>query len=159
MAKNMKFICHKLNGETPLSAENLNKMQSDLKADAESTIQEEIDKKHKMNDNSLLFKESDIITITPLVGTNHENFGGSYYYKIGTKVHVHLGINLNTDVRSVVFNMPAGYRPQKNVCALGGGADGHVPDMSLTEITESGQVWAKSATKFICVDIEYDAFK
>lgn len=118
MEKNMKFICLRLSGNTPVSAENLNKIQSDLKSDAESKIAEEIDKKHKMNDNGLLFKGSDIIAITPSLGTNHSSWGGSYYYKIGTKVHIHLGINLNTNVRSEIFNMPRGYRPKRNYLCL-----------------------------------------
>jgi hypothetical protein len=37
-----------------------------------------------------------IIPITPnTVGiSNHEGYGNSYYYKIGTRVHVHLGLKV-----------------------------------------------------------------
>lgn len=139
------------NGKAPyLSKQNLMKMQQDANSYA--------DKDHKLNDSTKLFNENNIVAITLLVGTNQESFGGSYYYKQNTKVHLHLGINLNTDVRSKVFNMPTGFRPRKIICALGGGANGEIPDVSYAEVKDNGEVWVKSTSKYACIDIEYDAF-
>lgn len=139
------------NGKSPyLSKQNLMKMQQDANDYA--------DEKHKINESTMLFDEGNIIKVTPTTGQNVTNWGGSYYYKVGTKVHVHLGINLNTNVRSEIFNLPEGFRPKGTICTFGGGADGNVPDTSLIEVIETGKIYAKSNTKFVCADIEYDAF-
>lgn len=110
------------------------------------------------NNATLKLTEEDIIEFTPLIGENHPNLGKSYYYKIGTRVHLHLGINLKTATRSKVYTMPVGFRPKGAVSAWGGGADGVVPDESFAELYQSGEIWVKSATKFTILDIEYDAF-
>lgn len=113
---------------------------------------------NKINDATMLLLSSNVISITPSGATNHTGFGGSYYYKIGARVHVHLGIKMNTTTRSEIFNMPAGFRPKGTICVLGGGADGNVPDISSVEILEDGRIFAKSSTQFVCINTEYDAF-
>lgn len=139
------------NGKSPyLSKENLMKMQNDAN--------EYADKDHKINDKTMLFDESNVIAITPLVGVNQESFGNSYYYKVGNKVHVHLGINIKTDARSEVFDMPIGFRPKSLVCMLGGGASGEIPDVSCAEVYANGKVYVKSTSRYACIDIEYEAF-
>ncbi len=110
------------------------------------------------NNATLKLEDKDIIAIEPLVGQNHPNLGNSYYYKIGTRVHIHLGINLKTATRSKVYNIPEGFRPKGAVSAWGGGADGMVPDKSFAELYDSGDIWVKSDTKFTILDMEYDAF-
>ena len=113
---------------------------------------------NKINEATMLLSSSNVISITPSGATNHTGFGGSYYYKTGTRVHVHLGIKMNTTTRSEIFNMPAGFRPKGTICVLGGGADGNVPDISSVEILEDGRIFAKSNTHFVCINTEYDAF-
>ena len=49
---------------------------------------------------------------TPTKGTSASLWGGCYYAKTGNVVQVHLGISgLTASASSVVFTLPAGYRP------------------------------------------------
>lgn len=134
-------------GNTPLSAYNLNKMQEDLMKEIEAL--KKIDE--KLLDTSL---------IKPLVPTNnavsnHTGYGNSYYYKIGTRVHVHLGLKIDTKESVNIFTLPAGYRPYSVINAIGFGSSGMTscgatvnPNGTISVITQNG---------YGSVDLDFDA--
>ena len=111
-----------------------------------------------INDSSLLVDKTNIIPIIPLVGSNFGNYGNSYYYKIGSKVHVHLGLSsLTAKTNNNIFTLPEGYRPKDAIAGTGVGG-------ALSEIT-SYQVWNTGAitvypqsTGYVLTDFEFDAF-
>ena len=52
--------------------------------------------------NSHNLKPSIIHQVTPTVGSNYEHYGNTYYYKVGSRVHVHVGISINEQSRKVI---------------------------------------------------------
>lgn len=73
-----------------------------------------------------------IISVTPTNSkiTNYAGFGNTYYYKIGSKVHVHVGVKVDNGGSSTwesVFTLPSGYRPIGLVYTLGTGSTFQIP--------------------------------
>lgn len=148
------------NGEAPyLSKQNLNEIQTRMNKALNDT-EKEVDEKitTKINDASLGLNEKKIIEIIPLIGKNHAGLGNSYYYKIGTRVHIHLGINTAVATRNHIYTLPEGFRPRNNMCVWGGGSDGVKLEESYIEFYTDGKIYANTPSKFILADIEYDVF-
>lgn len=115
--------------------------------------------KEKINNADLQMREETKIYFNPEVGKSHMNWGGCYYYKIGTTVFLHIGVNLGTNIRSKIITMPEGFKPKSTIPGWGGGADGRVPDESFVEVFDTGEVWVKSSTKFALILVQYDIFE
>ena len=129
--------------ETPLNAENLNNNFN------------EVNKVNVKNDASLLMSSSDIIPITPKAGSNYSTYGNSYYYKKGTRVHVHLGLQgLTPNASNVVFEFPEGYRP-KNVMSIIGLSQG-VNDIIGGQA--HGYIQIYPTHEYALFDFEFDVF-
>lgn len=116
-------------------------------------------KKNIYNRTDLKLKPEIAIPFTPLVGKNHASWGGCYYYKVKTKVTVHIGLNMQTTGRKKIFNIPEGYRPNGTTTTWGAGADGNVPDKSYIEIWPDGDIWVTTDNKFALIILEYDTFE
>lgn len=110
------------------------------------------------NNSSLLENSSIITAITPLVGSNYSGYGNSYYYKIGTRVHIHLGLQgLTANTLQQVFNIPTGYRPNGHTVSIGQGGGSDLIGQAIIE-SDKHTLNVKSPTAYISADFEYDAF-
>ena len=91
-------------------------------------------------------------------GNPHETYGNCWYYKSGTKVHLHIGINSLPDStkEKKIYTMPEGYRPSCVIC--GRGISAVVTGNSNVMIWPSGTVNFYSTDGYAIVDVEYDAF-
>lgn len=137
-----------------------------------NTFKDEINKKfteiqnnEKIND-PLLKRKTNIRKFFELEGgaTHVDGWGGCYYYKIGTKVTVHIGVRLTSVVRTKIFTLPEGFRPPGTMPIWGGGADGAKPDQSFCEIFGNtlgadGEIYVKCPSKLGLFLVEYDVFE
>ncbi|WAX12219.1 hypothetical protein CS266P3_00022 [Clostridium phage CS266P3] len=100
---------------------------------------------------------SDIVSITPLVGQNYPNWGGCYYYKSGSRVHVHLGIQgLPANTVATVFMLPDIVRPKTRILSIG--SSGSFPKVARVEISLDGGINVTSQDTYAAVDIDYDTY-
>ena len=111
---------------------------------------------HIINDKLLVFDTSKRIAITPQNGTNHANYGGSYYYKVGTKVHLHLGVGgLTANTNVDIVTLPAGYRPNHILGAYG--LSNNLNSTCSMQISAGGIVSVRPSSTYALVDFEFDA--
>ena len=105
--------------------------------------------------------------ITPIyptldVGNNSSALGSTYYYKIGHRVHVHLGATgLTQSSTQVMFTLPAGYRPLTTVgvCCLGSSFTTYSRIRVGGASTSSpGAVSVNPTTGGVLADFDFDAF-
>lgn len=104
-----------------------------------------------------LISSGEFQTLTLTAGEAYPAFGGCYYYKTGTRVHVHIGISeieASTNVR--IGNLPVYFRPKTDVVAIGNGS-GLASNAKLT-IGSSGSIRIRSEDTYAMIDIEFDAF-
>lgn len=135
--------------ETPINSSNLNLLQDN--------VEDAIGEVNKINDANLLMSSSDVIPITPTTGSNYGNYGNSYYYKKGTKVHVHLGLSgLTPNASSVVFTLPEGYRP-KDIPPIIGLGQG-VNEIIGGQVQGYGEIMIYPTSQYALFDFEFDAF-
>lgn len=100
---------------------------------------------------------ADIISFTPLAGQNYPNWGGCYYYKSGSRVHVHLGIQgLPANTVATVFTLPEALRPKNRILSIG--SSGSFPGISRTEISLDGGINVTSQDSYVAADIDYDTY-
>jgi hypothetical protein len=97
-----------------------------------------------------------IINFSPKNASVHNFYGGCYYYKKGTRVHLHLGLSGLSNSNVNIFTLPKGYKPYS---LLGGVAQAD----SLTtragyEINANGEITVNSSRGYMLADIEFDAF-
>lgn len=104
-----------------------------------------------------------LCTVTPIVptldtGSHYSTFGGCYYYKIGYRVHVHIGVSgLTSGTTADLWYMPEGYRPYANVSVVGTGSS--MTNYGRLRISTTGRVYINANAANACVDVEYDAFQ
>lgn len=125
----------------------------------------ELQNNEKTNDPSVK-RKNDIRKFFDLEGgaIHVENWGSCYYYKIGSKVTVHIGVRMPTINRTKIFTLPEGFRPPGTIPIWGGGADGAKPDQSFCEIFGNtlgadGEIYVKCPSKSGLFLIEYDVFE
>ena len=100
---------------------------------------------------------SDIVNFTPLAGQNYPNWGGCYYYKSGSRVHVHLGIQgLPANRVATVFVLPEAVHPKTRIFSVG--SSGSFPGVARTEIALDGGINVTSQDTYAAADIEYDTY-
>ena len=122
-----------------------------------TTINGYIDKEFKKNDSSIL-ADATITSITPLVGSNYASYSNSYYYKIGSRVHIHLGLSgLTANTLQKVFDIPSGYRPYSHLVSIGQGGGSDIVGQGVID-TDHHSLYVRSPSAYISVDFDYDAF-
>lgn len=103
--------------------------------------------------------DEDIITILEPIHqavTNYNGYGQSYFYKRGTKVHVHIGAKVDTTEFVNAFILPEGYRPRDVATAVGLGAS--TKTIATLQVYSSGGIHIYSENGYCCIDIEFDVF-
>ena len=104
------------------------------------------------------------ISLTPINIGNFLDFispwttlGGCWYYKVGTRVHLHIAVTgLTADTNTNICVMEGGFRPYGTIVAAGRGSTGS--DFASMWVASNGTVTIRSTTTNAVVDIEYDAF-
>ena len=80
-----------------------------------------------------------------------------WYYKIGSRVHIHCAVqNITADSNLQMISMPSGYIPYNVIVAGGRGSAATSP--ATIWINSSGVVSVRSTTAYAAGDLEYDAF-
>lgn len=111
-------------------------------------------------ENNALLKLNPNIAI-PIIPNNNKisnyvGFGGSFYYKVGTRVHIHLGIKVESDAWESLFQLPAGYRPysvvQQSLCGSS------LVMNTGVNVGSDGNVSVQTNSNYIGGDFEFDAF-
>lgn len=107
--------------------------------------------------NSHNLKSSIIHQVTPTVGSNYELYGNTYYYKVGSRVHVHVGISINVQSYTTIFTLPVGFRPQTMLgfVAVGGGLD----NFAGLQIGTDGTITTIAKNGYVLADMEFDTFE
>ncbi|MBP5170326.1 MAG: hypothetical protein ILP14_14180 [Oscillospiraceae bacterium] len=98
-------------------------------------------------------------TMTPSVGSTYSTYGGLYYYKVGTKVHVNVGLQglPNTSyTANNVGTLPAGYRPSHQVSAVCAGGTGS--SYAQVIVTTQGTIAVYTNQQYVNGQIEFDVF-
>ena len=122
-----------------------------------STINENLDKAIDINNANLKIDSNLAIPITPINGSSWDGYGNCFYYKVGTRVHIHLGLRgLTANTNVDVFVLPEGYRP-KGTTSFTGIGSGYGQFISGA-VWNNGGVVVNSGSEFATADIEYDAF-
>jgi len=109
-----------------------------------------------VNDASVL------CAVTPIeptlsAGANYATYGGCWYYKIGHRVTVHIGVSgLTTGEDTTLWTLPAGYRPRSSIGWVGNA--GGIGSYGRFRITSAGVVRAYSAAQYALGEISFDAF-
>lgn len=94
---------------------------------------------------------------TLLAGAHYDTYGRCYYYKIGHKVHVHIGVSgLTNGSTATLWEMPAGYLPRTAIAAVGNG--GGMATYGRLRIGATGSVYVNANATSALIDIEYEAF-
>lgn len=100
---------------------------------------------------------ADIISFTPLAGQNYPNWGGCYYYKSGSRIHIHLGIRgLPANTVATVYILPEAVRPKTRILSIG--SSGSFPGVARTEISLDGGINVTSQDSYVAADIDYDTY-
>lgn len=102
----------------------------------------------------------DIISFTPLVGTNYSGYGNCYYYKKGSRVHVHVGLqNLTPNSTAIIFTLPQEYRPYTQIYAKGTGTSlSRISTTAIIDANGSISVTTLDGDTYFGADIDYDAY-
>lgn len=119
------------------------------------TVQEAIDENAEAI--SALNSSPEVINITPISGSNYSEYGNCYYYKKGSRVHIHIGIQgLTGGVNTTISILPSGYQPSSLISAIGFGAAWS--EKAVLLITQNGELNVQSEGSYAMIDVEYDAF-
>ncbi len=94
-------------------------------------------------------------TFTPTGVTSYSGYGGCYYEKCGSVVHVHVGVSGLTagGTDHNIFTLPSGYRPTTQVHAHGTG--GNWNNLGYLYIGDDGAIHVRSAGTYCGADITY----
>ena len=107
--------------------------------------------------NSHNLKPSIIHYVTPTAGSNYELYGNTYYYKVGSRVHVHVGISINVQTYTVIFTLPVGFRPKTMLGFVGVGSG--LDNFAGLQIDPSGPVTTIAKNGYVLADMEFDTFE
>ena len=104
--------------------------------------------------NTNVLKSDDIVYFTPTNVSNHAGYGNCYYYKLGSKVHIHIGVKVDTTENVAIYTLPNGYVPITNFAAVGLGDS--LSNYSSVQINELGSISINSKSGYALIDTEYD---
>ena len=113
-----------------------------------------------INDASLLLSQTIRKVPTLNYGTIADN--GTFYYKIGTRVHVNIAVmglgSLSTSV--VLFTLPAGYRPSSFITYSGyTGSHNTASEAPKGFVDSAGNVtYDPTPSGTVYASVEFDAF-
>ena len=107
--------------------------------------------------NSHNLKSSIIHYVTPTVGSNYELYGNTYYYKVGSRVHVHVGISINAQTYTVIFTLPVGFRPKTMLGFVGVGSG--LDNFAGLQIKQDGKITVIAKNGYVLADMEFDTFE
>ena len=111
----------------------------------------------EVDETTVNLKTSIIHQVTPNGATNYAFYGGTFYYKNGSRVHVHIGIKLTSNTTTNIFTLPVGYRPYTIIGAVGLGED--INSTSGVQVTLDGSVKVNTQDFYALIDIEFDTFE
>ena len=113
--------------------------------------------------NDLAVNDASVLcTVTPTVptldtGTHYTGVGGCWYYKIGHRVCVHVGVEgLTSGSTATLWYLPTGYRPLNHISVVGTGSS--MTNYVRLRISPEGRVFVNANAASACVYIEFDAF-
>ena len=111
----------------------------------------------EVNETAVNLKSSIIHQVTPTVGSNYELYGNMYYYKVGSRVHVHVGISINAQTYTKIFTLPVGFRPKTMLgfVAVGSGLD----NFAGLQIGIDGTITNNEKNGYVLADMEFDTFE
>lgn len=113
--------------------------------------------------NDLAVNDASVLcTVTPIVptlnnGDHYATFGGCWYYKIGHRVTVHIGVSgLTANTDTTLWTLPTGYIPKSQIGW--NGTAGGISSLSRFRIDANGNVRTYSAAAYALGEISFDAF-
>ena len=110
-------------------------------------------RKEEMKNINIL-KQTDIKYFTPNNASNYEGYGNCYYYKIGSRVHLHIGVSISSTSDITIGILPEQYRPITVVCNVGIGSD--MSTFSTMQVNINGEINIRSSYGYALIDVEYD---
>lgn len=110
-------------------------------------------RKEEMKNINIL-KQTDIKYFTPNNASNYEGYGNCYYYKIGSRVHLHVGVSISSTSDITIGILPEQYRPITVVCAVGVGSE--MSNFSTMYVLKNGGICINSSHGYALIDVEYD---
>lgn len=110
-------------------------------------------RKEEMKNINIL-KQTDIKYFTPNNASNYEGYGNCYYYKIGSRVHLHVGVSISSTSDITIGILPEQYRPITVVCAVGVGSE--MSNFSTMYVLQNGGICINSSHGYALIDVEYD---
>ena len=97
------------------------------------------------------------ISFTPNNCSNYNNYGNCYYYRVGSRVCVHVGVSGLTSAKfTQIYTLPSGYRPLSQYKAIGGGSK--ADDFSTLQVNTNGEVYVVSQGQHAIIDGMFDVF-
>lgn len=113
-----------------------------------------------INDASLLLPDS--IRKVPTLNRGTISYDGTFYYKIGTRVHVNIAVTGLGSLSSatILFTLPAGYRPS-NYIVYSGYTGGHSTASEAPKgfVDSAGNVtYDPTPSGVVYASVEFDAF-
>lgn len=113
-----------------------------------------------INNASLLRSSNNDIAMDPLlVGSNYANYGNCYYYKIGTKVHIHIGVQgLTSGTNNHIYTLPAGYIPKTQITFVGAGSTTLAYSLLMIDTYGRVRIYPSAQATHASIDGEYDAY-
>ena len=108
--------------------------------------------------NSHNLKSSIIHSVTPINSTNYDDgWGGSYYYKTGSRVYLHVAITISQKQQTNITTLPIGYRPRTKIVNTCSGGDLGV--FGTLQVNPDGKVYCYSNGIYLFGDISFDTFE
>lgn len=111
------------------------------------------ERKEEMKNINIL-KQTDIKYFTPNNASNYEGYGNCYYYKIGSRVHLHVGVSISSTSNTLIGILPEQYRPITVVSAVGIASD--MSTFSTMQVNKNGEINISSSHGYASIDVEYD---
>ena len=108
--------------------------------------------------NNHNLKSTILHKITPINSTNYdEGWGGSYYYKTGSRVYLHVAVGLTMKKQTNITTLPIGYRPRTKIVNTCSGGDLGV--FGTLQVNPDGKVYCYSNGIHLFGEIIFDIFE
>ena len=112
----------------------------------------------EVNETAVNLKSNIIHSITPINSTNYdEGWGGSYYYKTGSRVYLHVTVALTTKKQTNITTLPVGYRPRTKIVNTCSGGDLGI--FGTLQVNPDGKVYCYSNGMHLFGDIVFDTLE
>lgn len=101
-------------------------------------------------------KSENIVYFTPTDAnvSNYEGYGNCYYYRVGSRVHIHIGVKVDIKTNVLIYTLPSNYLP---ITALGFvGLGTSLNTFSAVQINTNGLIYINSQSGYALIDFEYD---